>query len=55
MKCTKCGKDIYLQCSDDEPKRISGEPVCKNCYFEELGNMMEKYPPGIHPQYRKTQ
>jgi hypothetical protein len=48
MKCSKCNTDIYLQCADSEPKRISGEPVCRDCYFEELGNMMEQHPPGFY-------
>jgi hypothetical protein len=55
MKCTKCDKNIFLQGSDDEPHRIDGEPVCKDCYFRELGNMMEQHPPGIHPMYRKKE
>jgi len=55
MKCTLCPKEFHLQCADDEPYKIDGQPVCRECYFRELGNMMEKYPPGVHPQYRKTQ
>ena len=54
-KCAKCGDDILLWSSDEEPKRINGESVCRNCYFGELGNMMEQHPPGIHPMYRKTE
>lgn len=49
MNCSKCGNKIYLQCSDDEPHRISGEPVCKDCYFEELGAFIEKHPIGLPP------
>ena len=55
MKCAKCGNDILLQCSDDSPERIDGEPVCKDCYFRELGDMMEQHPPGIHPKYPKSE
>lgn len=47
MKCTLCHCDIYLQCSDDDPYKISGEPVCRHCYFKELGEIVEKYPIGF--------
>jgi hypothetical protein len=47
MKCTLCHCDIYLQCSDDDPYKISGEPVCRHCYFKELGEVVEKYPIGF--------
>lgn len=49
MKCTLCQNTIFLQSSHDKLYKISGEPVCKNCYFQELGNMMEKHPPGFPP------
>jgi len=47
MKCTHCGKDIYQQCSDDNPHRIDGEPVCTHCYFKKLGEIVEQYPIGF--------
>jgi hypothetical protein len=47
MNCTRCGKNIYLQCSDYKPHMIDGQPVCTHCYFEELGNIVEKYPIGF--------
>ncbi len=46
MKCSKCGNDIYLQCSDDEPHKIDGNLVCDDCFFDELGKTLEKYPIG---------
>lgn len=46
MNCIICGDPIVLQCSDDEPHRTSGEPVCRRCYFKELGDAVERYPIG---------
>jgi hypothetical protein len=48
MKCTVCNKEIRLQCNDDEPYKISGEPVCRDCYFEGLGKVIEEHPIGFH-------
>jgi hypothetical protein len=47
VKCTYCDKDIYLQCSDDNPYRIDDKPVCRKCYFEELGKVVDEHPIGI--------
>lgn len=52
MKCTICQNDIYLQCCDDEPHKISNKPVCEDCYFKELGDLMERYPIGFHYKYK---
>jgi hypothetical protein len=46
IKCKNCGELIILQSSDDEPRRISGEPYCKDCYFKSLGEAIEKHPIG---------
>jgi uncharacterized protein YlaI len=47
MKCIICETDIILQSSDEEPRRISNEPVCEECYFRSLGEAIEKHPIGI--------
>lgn len=47
MKCSECECDIYLQCSDDDPYKISGKPVCETCYFDKLGEVVEKHPIGF--------
>lgn len=52
MKCTHCQKDIYLQCSDDAPHKVDGKPVCEDCYFRELGDLMERHPIGFHYKYK---
>ena len=46
MECSICHNAIILQCSDDNPHRISGEPVCRDCYFQELGKLVEQHPIG---------
>lgn len=46
MKCTLCGEEIKLQCSDDEPHCINGKPVCEWCYYDELGKTLEQHPIG---------
>jgi hypothetical protein len=48
MKCFICHEGILLQGSDDEPKRIEGNPVCRDCYYEELGKIVEEHPIGFH-------
>jgi uncharacterized protein (DUF983 family) len=47
MKCTNCGNNIYLQSSDDEPHKIDNTPVCETCYFNALGECIEKHPIGL--------
>lgn len=51
--CTKCKKEIEYR---RDIHYIDGKPHCKDCYFGELGAMMEKYPPGFptsHNPYNK--
>lgn len=52
IKCKICGEKIIFQGSDEEPRRISGEPVCDECYFNSLGEAIEKYPLGS-PFYKE--
>ena len=28
--------------------RIDGKPVCRDCFFEQLGDVVEKNPIGLH-------
>jgi uncharacterized Zn finger protein (UPF0148 family) len=49
--CTKCGKDI--QPFFTGRKKIDGKIYCKNCYYNELGDIIEKYPIGL-PYYKKV-
>lgn len=52
IKCKNCGESILFQSSDEEPRRISGEPVCDECYFKLLGEAIEVYPIGA-PFYKE--
>ena len=47
-KCSKCPNPLfnYSVSSDEEPYRIGGLPVCKECYFDALGEEVEKHPIG---------
>jgi len=47
MKCTICESDIILQCNDNKSYKINELPVCRSCYFNELGKVIELYPIGI--------
>jgi len=42
--CTKCG---YKWESDGECNRINNKPVCSDCYFEAMGDLVEKRPIGL--------
>jgi formylmethanofuran dehydrogenase subunit E len=42
--CTKCGKKIHGFLTGK--KKIDGKPYCKECYYQELGEVVEKYPIG---------
>ena len=45
--CSKC--QIQWE-SDENCNRISGKPVCSDCYYEDIGTIMEKHPP-INPHF----
>jgi hypothetical protein len=48
IKCHICNKEIVIITGTiDKIKYIDGKPTCHDCYFEKLGEMMEKYPPGF--------
>jgi hypothetical protein len=48
IKCG-CGGDIFLMNgADSEPRRLNGKPVCDDCFFGAMGDMMEEHPPGIN-------
>ncbi len=40
--------------ADTEPYMIDGKPVCKEHYFKELGEEIEKHPIGVVPKRIKT-
>ncbi len=40
LKC-KCGREILGR------HRIDGVPVCKDCYYEGLGRVVEQHPIGV--------
>jgi hypothetical protein len=41
-KCAKCG--IWLQESVTGSRDTSNGPMCSDCYFEEWGAIVERYP-----------
>jgi hypothetical protein len=45
-RCTRCPNPLFdiIVSSDEEPYRIGGLPVCKECYFDDLGDFIEKNP-----------
>lgn len=47
-RCSTCPNPLfnYSVSNDEEPYRISGLPVCKECYFDALGEVVEKHPIG---------
>lgn len=49
QKCSRCPNPLFdsMLSSDAEPYRIGNELVCRECYFDELGEMIEKHPIGI--------
>ncbi len=58
QKCSRCPKPLFEihESTDTEPYQIAGKPVCKECYFEALGDEVEKHPIGgglrIHPMFQ---
>ncbi len=48
QKCSRCPNPLFdaMKSSDEEPYRIECKPVCRDCYFDELGDFIEKYPIG---------
>lgn len=53
-KCSKCGKTIVLESSDVKPFIIEDKPVCKDCWFKEIGNEIEAHPIMDPERLRKT-
>lgn len=51
QKCTRCRGGIEEH-SDDQ-YYISEKPVCSDCYFEVLGNFIEKHPLYYPPRARQ--
>lgn len=43
-ECSKCGNALPHESPDEEPKIIDGKPVCDKCWYQALGNEIEKYP-----------
>lgn len=43
-KCAKCGKEIHEFLTGR--KKIDGKLYCSDCYFEELGTVIETNPIG---------
>jgi len=46
QKCSLCPNPLFdaIKSSDEEPYAIDGKPVCRDCYFNELGDFIEKNP-----------
>lgn len=44
MKCHICNKELHYLF---ETKYIDENPTCSDCYYEELGKVIEKYPIGF--------
>ena len=46
QKCSLCPNPLFdsMKSSDEEPYVIDGKPVCRDCYFNELGDFIEKNP-----------
>jgi hypothetical protein len=42
--CSKCG--AHLQEFLTGRRMFKGEPYCKMCYYEEMGNILEEHPLG---------
>ena len=43
-KCSKCG--VVIQEFLTGRKKIDGQVYCEDCYFDELGTIVEKHPIG---------
>ena len=50
--CTKCKRKWE---SDGDCYRINDKPVCSDCYFDALGDIIEKYPIGGHKRPPKRE
>ncbi len=48
QKCSKCPNPLfdYMASSDTEPHTIDGKPVCIHCFYDALGEEIEKHPIG---------
>jgi len=44
-KCPECKGDFDTH-PDEQQYTINGRPVCSDCYFNELGEEIEKHPIG---------
>lgn len=46
QKCSLCQNPLFdaMKSSDEEPYVIDDKPVCRDCYFDELGEFIEKNP-----------
>jgi len=55
QRCTKCPNPLFdtMKSSDEEPYRIGGKPVCRECFFNELGEEIERHPIGFLPRMVK--
>jgi formylmethanofuran dehydrogenase subunit E len=42
--CTECGTKLHGFLTGK--KKINGKPYCKECYYQHLGKVIEKYPIG---------
>lgn len=49
-ECSYCHRKVPWQEEINErPKHIDGKRVCNDCYFDELGKMIDECPIGIFP------
>lgn len=48
-KCSRCPNPLFnsYDSSDTEPYKIGEELVCRNCYFDALGEEIEQHPIGV--------
>lgn len=48
QKCSRCPNPLFdtFVSADTEPYKIGKEEVCRECYFKELGDEIEKNPIG---------
>lgn len=56
QKCSFCPNPLFdmMVSADTEPHTINGKPACKMCYFEQLGEILEKHPIGVIPKRIKV-
>lgn len=50
MKC-ECGEEITNDQIESGRYRVDGIPHCKKCYYEKLGDVVEKHPIGMWREY----